>query len=443
MKVETHVLRPAIAAVTCLLLVLAGCLSSQSPAAPGAAPEVAQAGGGGAPLANFHRALAALQAGRAEHMTVLQIGDSHTAGDHFSGRLRELLQQRFGNGGRGMLPPGSPFPYFRPYQVQVKQEGKWEVMTSNRTDYVQVPYGLSGFVIRARNRGDAIRLTANSETTFDSVDISYFRQIGGGRIDVTVDGRYAGEIETRGPAWELDHKVFPVPTGSMTVELRPRGNGPVDIADWAVYRRERGVVLSSHGFGGAQVNIMDRWDSRHVQMQLRHMAPALIVLAFGTNEGFDSPGSHADYAAVFESRITQLRAMAPSASIVVVGPPDADRLPDYCGIRGGARESTACRPLAGPEIEGYSGLLARRDRRLCRWHPPAGLALIREAQQQVARRTGVLFWDWSSVQGGACGATRWAKDELGRQDRVHMFESGYGLSAEHLFDELMRGFRGR
>ena len=40
----------------------------------------------------------------------MQIGDSHTANDSFSGRLRELFQARFGDAGRGVMPPGCPVP---------------------------------------------------------------------------------------------------------------------------------------------------------------------------------------------------------------------------------------------------------------------------------------------------------------------------------------------
>ena len=34
-------------------------------------------------------------------LTILQIGDSHTSADFFSGELRQRLQQRYGNGGAG------------------------------------------------------------------------------------------------------------------------------------------------------------------------------------------------------------------------------------------------------------------------------------------------------------------------------------------------------
>jgi hypothetical protein len=423
------------------LLAVAGCVATGQTGS-GDGPELAQGAAAGQSLASFQRSLEQLRAGKLERVTILQIGDSHTAGDHFSGRLRDLFQEKFGNAGRGMMPAGYPFPYWRPYQVEVAQKGGWTVLSSNRTDYPQVPYGLSGFITRSQRRDDTMTLQANSDAAFDTVDIDFFRQPRGGRVIVTIDGRRVDEIDTSGPAYELARKSIAV-NASYSLELRTRGDGTVDIADWAVYRREKGVVLSSHGFVGAEIGLLDRWNWANVTKQLREMSPTLIVLAFGTNEGFGPPDRLGDYQSIYESRLAQFRQSLPGASIVVVGPPDADRLPDYCNIRGASRETVGCRALSSAEAADYSQLLRSRSRSLCQWHPPAGLAIVKAAQQQAARRAGAYFWDWSSVQGGACGADRWVSQGLERSDHVHMYEAGYQTSADQLFTELLRGYRGR
>jgi lysophospholipase L1-like esterase len=392
-------------------------------------------------LASFHRALADLQSRRVSRVTIVQIGDSHTASDHFSGRLRDLFQQRFGDGGRGMLPPGSPFPYWRPYQVEASQSGKWQVLSSNSSANGEAGiYGLSGFVVRGRSPGDTMTLAAGEGRLFDRVEIEVMRQPRGGALDVFIDGRSAGVIDTRGRVYDIYRRAFDAP-GATYLELRPRGNGPVDIADWAVYRRGPGVVLTSHGFSGAQVKLMDRWNFHFVAEQMRYLRPALIIVAFGTNEGFASVEQLGDYAAEFRSRLQALRQAAPGASIVIVGPPDADRLPSYCGrINGDAR---ACVPLNRAEAANYSSRLASHDRSLCRWHTPAAIDYVRRAQQQVARQLNLYFWDWSAVQGGPCGADRWARQDLGHKDRVHMKQDGYWQSADQLYAALMRGYRRR
>jgi hypothetical protein len=428
-----HRRRATLAAAGAALL-LSSCIETGA-SAPKAAAEVSSRSS----LAAFHQALASLEAGRTRRVNIVQIGDSHTAGDHFSGRLRALFQNQFGNAGRGMLPPGLPFPYWRPAQVHVEQKGRWEVLSSNRRDYPQVPYGLSGFVLRASAAGAAIALEADS--SFDTAEVTFFRQPSGGRVEALVDGVRVGEIDMRGPAWQMDRASFAAP--GTRFELRVRGDGQVDIADWSVYRRDRGVTLSSHGFVGASIGLMGRWNEANVAAELRQLSPALIILAFGTNEGFDPVDALDDYGAILGSRIAHLRLAVPGASIVLVGPPDAERLPDFCGPRGPARDNAPCAPLSPAEARDYDRLLARRDRSLCRWHAPAGIALVREQQRQAAVRAGAFFWDWSAVQGGACGAVRWAQEGLGHRDHVHMLDGGYALSADRFHDALMRSYRKR
>jgi hypothetical protein len=345
-----------------VVLAVAGCVTGQA-SDPAGGSEQAQAGASGQSLASFQRSLEQLRAGKLERVNILQIGDSHTAGDHFSGRLRELFQEKFGNAGRGMMPAGYPFPYWRPYQAEVQQRGGWTVLSSNRTDYPQLPYGLSGFITRSQHRDDTMTLQAKPEAAFDTVDIDFFRQSRGGHVVVSIDGRRVDDLDTSGPAYELARKSYAVSSGN-SLELRTRGDGVVDIADWAIYRRERGVALSGHGFVGAEIGLLDRWNWGNVTKQLREMSPALIILAFGTNEGFGLPDKLVDYQSVYESRLAQFRQSLPGASIVVVGPPDADRLPDYCGMRGASRDTLGCRPLSSSEAADYGQMLKSRSRSL-------------------------------------------------------------------------------
>jgi lysophospholipase L1-like esterase len=333
------------------------------------------------------------------------------------------------------------------------------VLASNKKDYAPLPYGLSGFVIRSADPADAIVLEAREESApFAVVDIGFYRKPDGGTIDLGVDGSAIGSIDTRGPGYAWERRSFTLPAPGRRVELRPRGDGPVDLADWAVYGSSRGVVLASFGFSGAQVGIMERWDARTVRTQLAALDPALILLAFGTNEGYAPRSRLRDYEARLEARISVLRTAAPNASIVLVSGPDANRIPKYCNDDGNgkpngkaangkskpsAADRDTCRPLSEEEAADYDAMLARSDRALCRWHTPASYELVRRAQKNVAERTGVYFWDWFQLQGGACGAHRWEREGLVLGDRVHLKREGYWHSADRLYAALMRGFKAR
>jgi lysophospholipase L1-like esterase len=327
--------------------------------------------------------------------------------------------------------------------VRAEQYGGWQVFSSNKTNHEPLPFGLSGLVVRGAEQADVMTLAASDGSEFDSVEIGFYRKPQGGMLDVKVDGRPVGEIDTRGEGYAMDRRTFAVPAGSTKLELRPRGGGSVDLANWAVYRAARGVVLTSQGFSGAQVGIMNRWDWKTVAGQLAQLDPALVLLAFGTNEGYAPASRLSDYAEQLERRVLALQQAAPNASIVLVGGPDANVIPKYCGGTGAQHDKERCEPLSTEEVATYGELQARSDRRLCRWHTPPSYALVRAAQRQVADKTGVMFWDWMEFQGGYCSAYRWEQQGLVHKDRVHMKRDGYWRSADRLYAILMRGFRSR
>jgi len=241
------------ASAVLMLLLLAGCIpATQTGSDSGQTAQQRDS------LGSFHQALSSLSAGKINRVSIVQFGDSHTAADHFSSRLRELFQERFGDAGRGMMPPGYPFPYWRPYLVEVKQSADWQVLSSNRPAYAQLPYGIAGFIVKSTRGGSTMTLQAKPEARFDSVGVDFFRQPSGGQVTVIVDGRQVDQISTRGSTYTLEQKLIAVPPGSSLLELRTVGDGTVDIADWSVWRSSRGVALSSFGFSGAQVGIMDR-----------------------------------------------------------------------------------------------------------------------------------------------------------------------------------------
>jgi len=134
-------------------------------------------------------ALARAEAGAATApVHILQIGDSHTAGDRITGKLRAALQARFGDGGRGVLPPGIPYAGYAPLQVEVTTDGWTTTLAplAGNAGYVRAGVGLTGV--------QAVTVQPGSTLTFRREAVSpAFIQIGlcgegPGRLEVTADG---------------------------------------------------------------------------------------------------------------------------------------------------------------------------------------------------------------------------------------------------------------
>lgn len=399
------------------LLALAQCTP-----APPASPPPAQSrlDGQARVLEPFFAALAELEDGSADGpVVVVQLGDSHTAGDRFSGRIRERLQRRFGDAGRGMLPPGVPFEYYRPTGVEVTQSGGWRIANSFDRDEGGV-FGLSGFRAEADRAGATMVLTATGDTGFDRAAVDILRQPAGGTLVARIDGGTPVRIETAGTGtgW-VD---IPTPAGSRTLSLEAAGGGTVSLLGWSIGRSRPGLVLDSHGIVGATVNIVGRWSREAVAADLAARAPDLVILAYGTNEGFNDGLDPAAYRQDFETRLDFLRQAAPGAAFMVVGPPDGNRLPEGCAGQG---QPLSCTPEAAAGA--------------CAWSPPPMLDEVRAIQRQTALEQRSYYWDWSQVMGGVCGTHRWTRLDppLAYGDHVHMTSAGYARSADALVDHLM------
>lgn len=378
-----------------LLLAVAGC------AAPaGSEAEAASPSRRGGPLAAFHAALDRAEAG-GPRVAVLQVGDSHTANDAFSGRMRELIQARAGDGGRGMLPPGVPHDWYRPARITVASDGFRIVRAA--------PAGLPA--LRQHADGPASMTLSAEPGELEHTTLELLTQPGGGALDIsTSDGRIV-RAATDGP---LGTRRIQAPTTAATawVQLAAVGDGPVDMLSWTAERGRGGATWSNLGTVGATMELAQRWDPALAAAEARALQPALVVLAFGTNEGFKDATDLDAYPALVRGAIRRLRAAAPHASIVVAGPP--------AGVRPLRAGGTAC--PASP------------------YAVPPNLPRIRAMLRRAAVQEGAAFWDWSEAMGGDCAIVAWSETDppMAARDHVHLLVPGARQTAEAFFAFLTR-----
>jgi lysophospholipase L1-like esterase len=355
-----------------------------------------------APLLPLYRALAFNSS-----VVILQIGDSHTAADSFSGRMRELFQARFGDAGRGVLPPGVSSGPDRPARVSISQEG-WSVVSSSDPD-AGGPFGIAGLRLRA-GAAATLTLTVDDSNELSSVQIELLRQPRGGTIFAALTHGSRAAISTNAPTQNAAWQPVPPAPGSRTLDVEALGDGPVDILAWSITRSRPGVVYANLGTVG-------RWDPTIVRQELEHLNPSAIVLTFGTDAGFRDNIDVAAYGKNLAARLRQLHAAAPRAALLVLGPPDA--------YRRRPRHSTV--PIACDNSE---------------WTEPPNLDAIRQVERAVAPRENAYFWDWQAAMGGPCSILRWAltKPPMAAADGEHLLAPGYRASAEALFRTIMDGY---
>jgi lysophospholipase L1-like esterase len=349
-------------------------------------------------LTSLFEALAATEAGqRARPVHILQIGDSHTAGDRITGKLRAELQARFGAAGRGVMPAGPPHDGYAPYQVRVVGSG-WTVERAPLQSTTATPsprVGLAG--LRATGSEGALlgfELEPGAEASTVGV-CGRARGIGAG-LSLEAGGVGRG-LDFNGAAPDqLVCRELTLTGPASSVRLV--GLGPGAVIDSVMLSRGRpGVMVSSLGLVGATLRDLARRDEAIVATELAVWRPSLIVLAFGTNEGFDDALDARTYETLLRDQVARMRRLAPAASLMLIGAPDALR-------------------------NGMAGGCSADGRRA----PPPSLTVVRDVQRRVAADLGVALWDWHGRMGGDCSADRLATmgEPHMRGDRVHFTSVG-------------------
>ena len=341
---------------------------------------------------------------------ILQVGDSHTAGDRITGKLRATLQARFGDGGRGVLPPGAPYDGYSPMQVEVTASG-WTTLLAplaRQGDPPRAGVGLAGVESITVRPGAELRFRQAPREEIASL-ISICGE-GPGRLRVDTDGDVSEERfdeDERGRScqylitngWPEQIVLRPL---DGTLKLHDVRLGPIG-----------GLVVSNLGVIGATLRDLAARDDAVVAMQLANWRVSLIVLAYGTNEGFEDGLDPAAYEALLREQVNRLRRLAPTASLMILGAPDALRN----GVAGGC------------SADGQRA-------------PPPSLAVVRDVQGRVAADMGVAFWDWHGRMGGDCSADRLAlmSEPYVRGDRVHFTGAGADWIGGLLADDLLAAY---
>ncbi len=381
-------------------------------------------------LAPFFQALAAQQSQRAnpaadpdakssvpqlaDTVRVLQFGDSHTAADIFTGDVRAHLQAHFGNGGLGFQYPGHPFAGYHLAGSARSQTPGWTTEGNHFTQLGNGELGLGGISLSTSRPGEAITLS----TTCTTLQVEYLRQPGGGRMQLTVDSIPVSEIDTGSgitgtdPAGTLTYSCTP---GFHDIELTTLDRAPVRL--FGLVTEQPGVTYECLGLNGAVAPLILRWNQPIFADYLRQRDPALIVLAYGTNEAVYISTHTEEYTAQFHRILALLHQVVPSASILVLGPYDrAVRTAGYTVGRGRHRHTVSS------------------------WQTFSGTERINQIQREACQTGECAFYDEQARMGGPGAMLRWASGGLAQPDHTHLTGAGYRTLADALYADLLAAY---
>ena len=200
-------------------------------------------------------------------------------------RTRRVFQQQFGNGGIGYAYAGRPFLGYRILGSKQAQSTGWKTSGNKFQQLGDGQLGMGGIAISTEHAGDWVTLDA----TCASLDLQYLKQPGGGGLQFTDNGGQPVSIDTSAEATGPGTFHYNCPAGDHHFELMTLDRSPVTLLGWVA--TQPGVTWESIGINGAEAPLLLRWDQKLFSSYLQDNAPALIVLAYGTNESCHNASS--------------------------------------------------------------------------------------------------------------------------------------------------------
>jgi lysophospholipase L1-like esterase len=332
-------------------------------------------------------------------LRVLQWGDSHTAADMFTGEARRLFQDQFGDGGIGFAYTGHPFAGYRIFGSKHGQSARWKTQGNHFLDLGDGELGMGGISISATRPGEWVSLDASCT----GLDLEFLAQPGGGSLSFTDNGGDPIEVNTAADATGPGSFHYTCTAGDHHFVLTKEDSSPVTLFSWVA--TQPGVTWESIGINGAEAPLILRWDQKLLSQYIKDNSPALVVLAYGTNEAASKDWDEDSYRTAFANIIDTIHGYVPESSILVLGP--ADR-----------------------------STMQRRA-----WRTFAGTDKIVEAQRAVCRTHGCAYWDWQERMGGEGSMQQWAYAGWAQPDHTHFTGDGYRALADALISDLMASYQ--
>ena len=360
-------------------------------------------------LAAFY---AALDSVSTMPVRIVHYGDSQIEEDRITNILREQWQKAYGGGGVGLIPLHQTIPTRTIRQwlsinnvAQTAQGGpKRHLVYGPRSMRLASSddYGVMGQVAVMDST-----LVAGSEDIvlhIEPIDKKRHPHNYFNRVRVLTDS-VSGYILAQDTTLYFQQSDLPslitLPDSTTQCELHLHGKGHV----YAVsLETPTGVMVDNIPMRGCSGNIFTRIDSVQLRDFYRDTNTRLIILQFGGNmiPQTENPSTISGYVrSTLRQQVRYIRACAPQASILFIGPSDMSTRIDG-------------------EMTTYP-LVPYMDRLL----------------RKMATEEQIAYWSMYDAMGGKDSMVRWVENGLAGSDYVHFTRSGANNIGKKLYNWLM------
>jgi hypothetical protein len=362
-------------------------------------------------LAFLYEKLMQLEKNKTGRVNIIHLGDSHIQADIFSGSIRQKLQLKFGNAGRGLIFPYRVAKSNEPNSYKSVTNIAWD---SKRNVFYDkpLPIGVSGFTVETKDSMAEINLTVKDQPHlgYSFTKFSLFHEKGPDNYDITICDDLNCE---RGTFRSIDRSANPFVSEIKfekpirQIYLRNK------VSDTAMQHSTRiygmllendsaGVLYNMIGVNGAEYRHYNI--SKYFFQQFNYLNPDLVIVSMGTNEAFYGNFDAALFYRNIDTLITSIKNSNPNAAFILTTPGDS------------FKKSRKGR-VKNPDVK-----------------------IAKEVIIKYALEHNIAYWDLYEIMGGYGSMAKWYAAQLSAKDRVHFNGKGYLIQGDLLYRAFMNGY---
>lgn len=364
----------------------------------------------------FYQRLARVARGERVLARMSVYGTSTNGADRMTSQLRRLLQERFGDGGKGWVPVSPGWRYQRHQDVEWSSD-HWRTFVVNRGDGPLDRYGYGGVVAINRDDGAVARFATVEDSPGSRVGVFrlfYQAWPEGTSVRLSVDEGTPRVLSTQADTVEDRVETIEVPDGAheLTVSAVPaEGEGSEEtlrLYGVTMERRGPGVVVDGLALIGAFTRVLRLFDRAHLASQVQLRDPELVVFWMGANDAVSSSVAFVPerYTEHYRGILRRYREANPEMGCLVMSVLDKG--------------------------ERVNGRIVTRPR----------VPRLVQTQREVATAEGCAFFDTYEAMGGEGTMARWYANHprLVTDDLGHLTASGSRIMGTLLYRALLKGY---
>ncbi|MDD3876740.1 MAG: LysM peptidoglycan-binding domain-containing protein [Bacteroidales bacterium] len=337
-----------------------------------------------------------------ERLTIFHFGASHIQAEVLTSRTRELLQQEYGNAGRGLIFNYGAAKTYSSVNYTSTCSGQWKFAKSFQIP-PKIPLGVMGMTVETTDSIASLDFVFKNEITADNYKLQFLFNINELTPDLNIiidtTTYFFGETE-RTMFMGRNYYELNIDKGFKEIHINiipsNRSNTLFRFYGANIEKNTTGgVMYHSLGVGAAPFESV-----LHIENLQEHcllLEPDIVILDFGTNNILYHNKVEARVKSYIVEAIDKFRAINPEILIV---------------------------------------LTSTQDLFYKRRFIDAAISFT-SLVDSIAQAEDCLFWNWYDLSGGYGTIKKWAHEGYARRDHIHLTTKGYELKGYLLFKSFM------